>query len=98
MFSLGIHRSSVQVLSSVRQKVDSYAVTTRNFSALIPKARLNLKMREDSLFFPSQVLPAADYLQGHPVRPRAATVNEMSSGKECLPSGNKFFVLSVIFG
>ena len=72
----------LQVLSSVRQKVDSYAATTRNFSSLITKARLNLKMREDSLFFPSQCPPTADYLLGQPGKPRAATVSEMSLGNE----------------
>ncbi|KAK7467868.1 hypothetical protein BaRGS_00036905, partial [Batillaria attramentaria] len=42
-------KSLVQVLSSVRQKVDSYAVTTRNFGVFMTKARRNLKLREDFL-------------------------------------------------
>jgi hypothetical protein len=68
-----------QVLSSVRQKVDSYAVTTRNFSSLIPKARLKLKMREDSLLFPSISAPT-DYLPGNASKTRAATITEMPAG------------------
>ncbi|KAL8598764.1 hypothetical protein ACOMHN_033327 [Nucella lapillus] len=70
-------KSLVQVLSSVRQKVDSYAVTTGNFSAMIQDARMNLKKREDSLLYPSQAPPTQDHLPGHAGKPRAATLSEM---------------------
>ncbi|PVD34795.1 hypothetical protein C0Q70_06072 [Pomacea canaliculata] len=67
-------KSLVQVLSSVRQKVDSYAVTTRNFSALLNKARGNLKMREDYLISSisgghSVLPPSSDYMHGQPSKP-----------------------------
>ncbi|KAK7097514.1 FHF complex subunit HOOK-interacting protein 1B-like isoform X2 [Littorina saxatilis] len=83
-------KSLVQVLSSVRQKVDNYAVTTRNFSVLIPKARLNLKMREDTLLFPSQAPPTADFFGGQFSKPRAATMSEMPSEKKKLSLADLF--------
>ncbi|XP_076468429.1 FHF complex subunit HOOK-interacting protein 1B-like isoform X2 [Babylonia areolata] len=75
-------KSLVQVLSSVRQKVDSYAVTTGNFSALIQKARVNLKRREDSLLYPSQAPPTADYGTAHPGKSRSATLSDFPSEKK----------------
>ena len=55
-------------------------MTTRNFSTLIQKARLNLKRREDTLLYPSQALPTADFLSGQMGKPRAATFSDMPLG------------------
>lgn len=74
-------KSLVQVLSSVRQKVDSYSVTTPSFSSLIPRARWNLKMSEDSLLLPSYAAPAMAVPPGHLSKPRAATVSDVPAEK-----------------
>ncbi|ESP03652.1 hypothetical protein LOTGIDRAFT_137063 [Lottia gigantea] len=42
-------KSLVQVLSSVRHKVDTYSYAVHNFSQLLMKARKNLYNREDSI-------------------------------------------------
>ncbi|KAK7479180.1 hypothetical protein BaRGS_00029524 [Batillaria attramentaria] len=80
-------KSLVQVLSSVRQKVDSYAVTTRNFGVFMTKARRNLKLREDFLVssmtgVPSPHLPNIDCLPGQMTKPRAATVSDIPAEKK----------------
>lgn len=69
----------------MRQKVDSYAVTTRNFSALLNKARGNLKMREDYLISSisgghSVLPPSSDYMHGQPSKPRSATISDLLPG------------------
>lgn len=43
-------KSLVQVLSSLRQKLDSYSVTIKQFDQLVAKARYNLAQRELSLY------------------------------------------------
>ncbi|GFR70508.1 FTS and Hook-interacting protein homolog [Elysia marginata] len=52
-------KSLVQVLSSLRQKLDSYSVTVKQFDQLVARARYNLAQRELSLYSHSKgvVLP-----------------------------------------
>ncbi|XP_067663029.1 FHF complex subunit HOOK-interacting protein 1B-like isoform X1 [Haliotis asinina] len=79
-------KSLVQVLSSVRQRVDSYALTIPNFENLIILARKNLLSREES-FFSAGFSPVPASLGSSPVKPiRAATISEIPTKEKRSPS------------
>ncbi|XP_071087601.1 FHF complex subunit HOOK-interacting protein 1B-like isoform X3 [Haliotis cracherodii] len=79
-------KSLVQVLSSVRQRVDNYALTIPNFENLIILARKNLLSREES-YFSAGFHPVPASLGSSPVKPaRAATISEIPTKEKRSPS------------
>ncbi|KAI8798829.1 FTS and Hook-interacting protein [Biomphalaria glabrata] len=73
-------KSLFQVLSSLRQKVESFSVTVQQFDAMVNNARQNLSQREDMLFqfYDLEAIgsPAAQLsLMPNPVKIRADTID-----------------------
>ncbi|XP_005107718.1 FTS and Hook-interacting protein isoform X2 [Aplysia californica] len=54
-------KSLVQVLSSLRQKLDSYSVTVKQFDSLVSRARHNLEQREEQLYQALEQGPMGGY-------------------------------------